>query len=198
MRSRYIFQHQRKGNNNDSKRHLMYHPKFPRCCRASVLWIGKKALDVASDDPPDEALSCHRRVWDVPKNFVFADNLCDFSGFLWEALHFQFLEVESRAAKRGCFKRGGFPIWTCPFFLVFFVLLGFSRFFWDFPICSGGGPGIFPICPFPLSGPINSTYEEQSRKGPRHNLDLSRKRWEHPGLETPRLSFSQLKKRSML
>ena len=35
----------------------------------------------------------------------------------------------SRAAKRGCFKRGGFPIWTCPSFLSFFVLLGLSRGF---------------------------------------------------------------------
>ena len=31
--------------------------KFPWCCRASVLWSGKEALDVASDDPPDEALT---------------------------------------------------------------------------------------------------------------------------------------------
>ena len=36
--------------------------------------------------------------------------------------------ISSRAAKRGGFKRGGFPIWTCPSlpFLSFFVL---SRFF---------------------------------------------------------------------
>ena len=40
--------------------------KFPWCCRTSVLWSGKVALDVASDDPPDEALSCRRRAWDVP------------------------------------------------------------------------------------------------------------------------------------
>ena len=39
--------------------------KFPWCCRASVLWSGKEALDVASDDPPDEALSCRRRAWDL-------------------------------------------------------------------------------------------------------------------------------------
>ena len=32
--------------------------KFPWCCRASVLWSGKEALHVASDEPPDEALSC--------------------------------------------------------------------------------------------------------------------------------------------
>ena len=40
--------------------------KFLWCCRASVWWSGKEALDVASDDPPDEALSCRRRAWDVP------------------------------------------------------------------------------------------------------------------------------------
>ena len=40
--------------------------KFPWCCRASVLWSGKEALDVASDYPPGEALSCRRRAWDVP------------------------------------------------------------------------------------------------------------------------------------
>ena len=95
----------------------------------------------------------------------------------------------SRAAKRGCFKRGGFPIWDLSFpFCPFLSFLGLSRFFWDFPDLLGDGPGIFPICSFPLSRPIKSTYEEQSRKGPRHNLDLSRKKWEntrvwkHPGL----------------
>ena len=35
-----------------------------------VLWSGKEALDVASDDPPDEALSCRRRAWDVPYLWV--------------------------------------------------------------------------------------------------------------------------------
>ena len=71
-------------------------------------------------------------------------------------------------------------------FLSFFVLFGtfpifpgFSRF------APGTGPGIFPICPFPLSRPIKSTYEEQSRKGPRHNPDLSRKKWETPGFGNP-------------
>ena len=70
----------------------------------------------------------------------------------------------SRAAKRGAFKRGGFPM-------------------------LGDSSGIFPICPFPLSRPKNSAYEEQSRKGPRHNPDLSRKKkvgnppvWQPPSL----------------
>ena len=50
----------------------------------------------------------------------------------------QFIENidTSRAAKRGGFKRGGFPIWTCPSFFVLFCP------FSDFPDFSG----IFPIC----------------------------------------------------
>ena len=49
------------------------------------------------------------------------------------------------AAKRGGFKRGGFPIWTCPsfffsfFFSVFFLFCPFR----NFPDFSE----IFPICP---------------------------------------------------
>ena len=59
----------------------------------------------------------------------------------------------------------------------FSSFFGLSRFFRDFPDLLGDGAGIFPICRFPRSRPINSTYEEQSRKGPRHNLDLSRKKF---------------------
>ena len=75
------------------------------------------------------------------------------------------------------------------------LVLFFCVLFWDFPDLLrdfpdllGDGPGIFPICLFLLSRPIKSTYEEQSRKGPRHNLDLSRKKvwnppvWKPPGL----------------
>ena len=69
--------------------------------------------------------------------------------------------------------------------LPFLSFLGLSQSFRDFPDLLGDGPGIFPIGPFPLARPINSTYEEQSRKGPRHNLDLSRKKWETPWLGTP-------------
>ena len=46
-------------------------------------------------------------------------------------------------------------------FLSFFVL---SRFLRDFPDLLRDGPGIFPIRPFSLSRPIESTYEEQSRE----------------------------------
>ena len=94
--------------------------------------------------------------------------------------------LKSRAAKRGGFKRGGFPIWTCPsFFVLFCPFWDFPDLLGDFPDLLRDGPGIFPICPFPLSRPIKSTYEEQSRKGPRHNLDLPRKKWETPGFGNP-------------
>ena len=157
----------------------------------------------------------------------------------------------------GGFKRGGFPIWTCPSFSVLFgskqkgpaeqvaprasslkicrfrvcvspitpwrkydsqrplfggdflgqilaadslpgafvhsrsflSFLGLSQFFWDFPELLGDGPGIFPICPFPLSRPIKSTYEEQSRIQRVHDTiwtfpEKSGKRggWKPPGL----------------
>ena len=88
--------------------------------------------------------------------------------------------------------KGGFPDLDLSFlFCPFLSFLGLSLFFWDFPGLLGDGPGIFPICPFPLSQPIKSTYKEQSRKGPRHNLDISRKKWETPSLETLQFSFSQ-------
>ena len=61
-----------------------------------------------------------------------------------------------------------------------------------FPICLV----IFPICPLPLSRPLNRTYEEQSRKGPRHNLELSWRKMgtprfgNPPGLASFRVFFS--------
>ena len=90
----------------------------------------------------------------------------------------------------GVFQTGRFPDLDLSFlFCPFLSFLGLSRFFGDFPDLSGESSGIFPICPFPLSQPINSTYEEQSRKGPRHNLDLSRKKWETPGFGNPPASL---------
>ena len=63
--------------------------------------------------------------------------------------------ILSRAAKRGGFKRGGFPDLDLSFlFCPFLSFFGLSRFFWAFPDLRGDGPGIFLICPFPLSQPI--------------------------------------------
>ena len=70
--------------------------------------------------------------------------------------------------------------------------LGLSRFFSGFSPFSRN----FPIVPFPLSWPRKyrkKTYEEQSRKGPRDNPDLSQKSGKFPGLETSRLTFSHPK-----
>ena len=66
----------------------------------------------------------------------------------------------------GGVQTGGFPDLDLSFlFCPFLSFLGLSRFFWDFPDLLGDGPGIFPICPFPLSRPIKSTYEEQHLRG---------------------------------
>ena len=70
-------------------------------------------------------------------------------------------------------------------FGTFPIFPGFSRFV-------RGLSGDFPDLSF-SSFPrlLNSTYEEQSRKGLRHNPDLSWKKW-----ETPRFSFSQVSRGS--
>ena len=99
-------------------------------------------------------------------------------------------QLYSRATERGCFKRGGGGSRSglvLPFlsFLSFFVPFGTFPIFPGFSRFARGRSGNCPIRPFPLSRPIKSTYEEQSRKGPRHNLDLSRKRWETPGFGNP-------------
>ena len=94
------------------------------------------------------------------------------------------------------FQRGGeFPIWTRPsVFIPFnYVLFGTFLIFRDFPIFFGDFPGVGP---FPLSRPTNfieSAYEEQSRKGPRHKPDLSRKSEKPPGLENPGLPSPKFK-----
>ena len=96
-------------------------------------------------------------------------------------------------ARQGPLNRGGVPDLDLSFFVLllsFFgpllSFLGTFPMFLDVPDLSGDGPRIFLICPFPLSRPIRSTYEEQSRKGPQPNPDLSRKSGKPPGLETPR------------
>ena len=96
------------------------------------------------------------------------------------------------AAKRGCFKRGGFPIWTCPSFFVLFCP------FWDFPNFSG----IFPICAGMVRGFSRfvlflflSLLRAPTRNSPERVRDtiwtFPEKSGKHPGLETPRFSFSQ-------
>ena len=92
----------------------------------------------------------------------------------------------ARAGRQGGFKRGGFPMWTCPFFL--FVLFGI------FPIFAGvslffRGISRLVLC---LSRPtclIKTTYEEQFQKGSQHNQDLSQKKWQPTPFGNPPAYF---------
>ena len=69
-----------------------------------------------------------------------------------DTLRVHTLCLQSRAARRGGFKRGGLPDLGLSFlFCPFLNFLGLSRFFRDFSGLSGDRPGIFPICLFPLS-----------------------------------------------
>ena len=99
----------------------------------------------------------------------------------------------SRAAKRGGFKREGFPIWTCPSFFVLFCP------FWDFPdfsriflICLGMVRGLSRFVPFLFLGLLRAP----TRNSPERVRDtiwtFPEKSGKHPGLETPRFSFSQI------
>ena len=97
----------------------------------------------------------------------------------------------SRAAKRGCFKRGGFPIWTVLPFLFFFVLFGTFRFSGIFPICSGMVRGFSRFVLFLFLGPLRAP----TRNSPERVRDtiwtFPEKSGKHLGLEPPRFSFSQ-------
>ena len=100
-----------------------------------------------------------------------------------------FLVWFARAAKRGCFKRGGFPIWTCPSFFVLFC--PFGTFPGIFPICSGMVRGFSRFVLFLFLGLLRAP----TRNSPERVRDTiwtcPEKSGKHPGLETPRFSFSQ-------
>ena len=95
----------------------------------------------------------------------------------------------SRAAKRGGFKRGGFPIWTCPSF--FCPFWNFPDFSGIFPICSGMVRGFSRFVPFLFRGLLRAP----TRNSPERVRDtiwtFPEKSGKHPGLETPRFSFSR-------
>ena len=99
----------------------------------------------------------------------------------------------SRAAKRGCFKRGGFLIWTCPsFFVPFCPFWDFPDFSGIFPICSGMVRGFSRFVPFLFRGLSRAP----TRNSPGRVRDtiwtFPEKSGKHPGLETPRFSFCQI------
>ena len=96
----------------------------------------------------------------------------------------------------GC-KRGGFPIWTCPSFFVLFgdfpvLFLGFSRF-------ARGWSGDFPDSSLFL---FLGLLRAPTRNSPERVRDtiwtFPEKSGKHPGLETPRFSFSQVNREIML
>ena len=102
--------------------------------------------------------------------------------------------LQSRAAKRGCFKRGCFPIWTCPsFFVLFCPFWDFPDFSGIFPICSGTVRGFSRFALFLFLGLLRAP----TRNSPERVRDtiwtFPEKGGKHPGLETPRFSFPQSK-----
>ena len=108
----------------------------------------------------------------------------------------EFSEQLSRAAKRGCFKRGGFPIWTCPsFFVLFCPLWDFPDFFGIFPICSGMVRGFSRFVLFLFLGLLRAPTRNTPERVRDTIWTFPEKSGKHPGLETPRFSFSQNSRR---
>ena len=95
----------------------------------------------------------------------------------------------SRAAKRGGFQTGGFSDLDLSF--LFCPFLGLSRFFWDFPDLLGDSPGISRFVLILFLGLLRAP----TRNSPKRVRDtiwtFPEKSGKHPGLETPRFSFSQ-------
>ena len=118
------------------------------------------------------------------QNEVGTKDFCSRHEFSHEKCSEIFPIYLSRAAKRGGFKRGCFPIWTCP---SFFVLFCPFPIFWDFPDLSGDSPGIFPIGPFPLG-----LLRAPTRNSPERVCDtiwtFPERSGKPPGLETPGLA----------
>ena len=129
-------------------------------------------------------------------------------GFSWRRTAVAAIRLRmrsSRAGRRGGGVSGGvsdldsFGPFLVPFwsffvlfgpFLSFLVLFGPFLISQAFPDCFGD----FPIGPFPPSRPTQNTYQQHSRKGLRHNQDLSRKKvgkppvWNPPGLSSLKTS----------
>ena len=133
------------------------------------------------------------RNWDCPPSPNVLDFAC--SRQIWQCSRKCARKCAwsvSRAAKRVGFKRGGFPIWTCPSFSFLFCPL------WDFPDFSG----IFRICSGTLRGFSRfvlflflGLLRAPTRNSPERVRDtiwtFPEKSGKPPGLETPRFSFSQ-------
>ena len=117
-------------------------------------------------------------------------SVCDFPCF-WGRFPFFAKDIESRTAKRGGFKRGGFPIWICPsFFVLVCPFWDFSRFWGIFPICPGTLQGFSWLVIF-----LFAAYWQHLRgTGVRDTIwTFPEQSGKPPSLETPRFSFSQLR-----
>ena len=93
------------------------------------------------------------------------------------------------------FQTGGFPDLDLSFlFCPFFSFFGLSRVFRVFPDLLGDGPGISRFVPFLFLGPLG-ILRAPTRNSPERVRDtiwtFPKKSGKHPGLETPRFSFSQ-------
>ena len=92
---------------------------------------------------------------------------------------------------QGPLNGGGFPIWTCPSFFVLFCSFGTFPIFWVFLICPGMARGFSRLVLFLFLGLLAAPM----RNSPERVRDTIRTFPEEsgkpPGLETPRLSFSQ-------
>ena len=80
-------------------------------------------------------------------------------------------------------------------FLSFLSFFGLSRFFWDLPDLRRDGPGIFLICPFPLSQPfkehLRGTVPKGSatQSGPFPKKVGNTRVWNPPGLASLKMWF---------
>ena len=99
-----------------------------------------------------------------------------------------------KGRQTGVFQTGGFPDLDLSFlFCPFLSFSGLSRFFRDFPICSGMVRGFFRFVLLLFLGLLRAP----TRNSPERVRDtiwtFPEKSGKHPGLETPRFSFSQVK-----
>ena len=109
-----------------------------------------------------------------------------FGGFGYDSYR---VLPSSRAAKRGGFKRGGFPDLDLSF--LFCPFLSFSDFSGIFPICSGTLRGFSRFVLFLFLGLLRAPTRNTPERVRDTICTFPEKSGKHPGLEPPRFSFSQ-------
>ena len=124
--------------------------------------------------PPLVPSFTHRHISAIPHFAATyrARYLCDIPG--------------SRAAKRGCFKRGGFPIWTCPsFFVPFCPVWDFPDFSRIFSICSGMVRGFSRFVPFLFLGLLRAPTRNSPERVGDTIWTFPEKSFQTPGFGNP-------------